>query len=247
MLDNSVISLATGYWAAEFGCDAGALFAEPLRIVHHRNSFADYHGVFGLFRQGAAIVSVPSHQAGLLHPLLTEVAHDRSPAALGSALQSVATSIIGPAYLGYSLSVTAPVHPTRVLTLQDFPAWQKLQRSCDPTEWEHGGSVLAPDQGDSSTVNPCSGVFIDGLLAAVAGYETWGGTIAHISVVTHPGFRRRGLARSAVAHLCGHAMAAGLLPQYRTLESNMASLRVAESLGFSPYARSLAVRLKPSL
>jgi predicted GNAT family acetyltransferase len=80
-------------------------------------------------------------------------------------------------------------------------------------------------------------------VAALAGYEVWGSTIAHISVITHPDFRSRGFGRSAVAHLAGRAMAAGLLPQYRTLQSNRASIRVAEALGFHFYATSTAVRL----
>jgi predicted GNAT family acetyltransferase len=109
-----------------------------------------------------------------------------------------------------------------------------LQKSCAPTEWEHGGST---------SENPCSGVFIDGLLATVASYEIWGGVIAHISVITHPDYRGRGFARSAVAHIAARALASGLLPQYRTLESNRPSLRVGESLGFHLYARSLAIRL----
>jgi predicted GNAT family acetyltransferase len=89
----------------------------------------------------------------------------------------------------------------------------------------------------------CSGVFMGEQLVAIAGYEAWGGGIAHISVVTHPDFRSQGFGRSAVAHLGERTIRAGLLPQYRTLESNQASIRLAESLGFQRYATSMAVRL----
>jgi predicted GNAT family acetyltransferase len=67
--------------------------------------------------------------------------------------------------------------------------------------------------------------------------------IAHISIITHPDHRGLSLGRSAVAHLAGRAIAAGLLPQYRTLESNQASMRVAELLGFRSYATSVSIRL----
>jgi len=246
MPDPSLDSLVNEYWAAEFGFEPEELFAEPLRIVTHRNSLANYHGVFSLFRGGAAIVSLPSNQADALRPLLANTAHDPSPAALACALQSVAASIIGPAWLGYALAVPPPSHAVRALDLHDFRALHALRQSCDPIEWEHGGSPLAQEQGKSPAENPCSGIFVDGLLAAVASYEIWGSMIAHISIITHPDFRGRGFARGAVAHLATRALTAGLLPQYRTLESNFPSLRVAGSLGFRLYARSLAVRLLPA-
>jgi predicted GNAT family acetyltransferase len=85
------------------------------------------------------------------------------------------------------------------------------------------------------------------VLAVVAGYEVWGGSIAHISVIVRPGFRGRGFARAAVAHVAARAVEAGLLPQYRTLESNRASIRIAKSLGFEPYAQSMAIRLHSNL
>ena len=33
--------------------------------------------------------------------------------------------------------------------------------------------------------------------------------------------------------------------QYRTLEANLASVDIARSLGFQPFARTLAIRLGP--
>jgi predicted GNAT family acetyltransferase len=88
-----------------------------------------------------------------------------------------------------------------------------------------------------------AGVFADGVLAAAAGYEVWGETIAHIAVVTHPAFRGRGLGAAAVSRIAAEAVERGLLAQYRTLEANAPSLAIADRLGFQPYARSLAVRL----
>ena len=85
-------------------------------------------------------------------------------------------------------------------------------------------------------------MFANGELIALAGYETWGGTIAHISIVTHPSHRNQGAGRTAVAGVTQHALRAGLLPQYRTLQSNQPSIRIAEALGFSAYATSMAVR-----
>lgn len=200
----------------------------------HGDELADYNGVFALFRNEAAMVSVPVDLADSLHTLLMPEASAHSPESLAMALRPVATATIGPAWIGYAEEVPAPVHSARALNTGDAAALQSLQGACAATEWEHGGSSL--DQ-------PCSGVFADGQLAAVAGYEIWGGVIAHISVVTHPEFRSRGSGRSAVAHVAGRALAAGLLPQYRTLEANAASIHIAQALGFTVYATSMAVRL----
>jgi GNAT superfamily N-acetyltransferase len=157
-----------------------------------------------------------------------------SPYSFASALSSVSSAVIGPAYIGYAEAAPWPAHPARALGLDDAAALAALQQSCDATEWEHGGSSIE---------HPCSAVFVGERIASLAGYKVWGGTIAHISVVTHPDFRRHFFGRSVVAHLAGRAIAAGLLPQYRTLQSNRASIRVAELLGFHSYATSMAVRL----
>jgi hypothetical protein len=82
-------------------------------------------------------------------------------------------------------------------------------------------------------------------LPSLAGYEVWGGVVAHISVITHPAFRRprvRAQRSRAPGRRCLGCK--GLVPQYRTLESNRPSMRIAESLGFVHYASSVAVRLK---
>lgn len=234
MLNKRSISVASSYWAAHFGCSPGELVADPFRILTHGGELTDYCGAFALFRGAAAVASIPPDHADALRALLLGHSSTYSPASFALALDSVASAVIGPAYIGYAAAVSQPAHPARALGLGDAFALEELQRSCDATEWEHGGSAIHA---------PSSGVFVSGQLVTVAGYEVWGGTIAHISVITHPNFRNHGFGRSAVAHLAGRALAAGLLPQYRTLESNRASIRVAELLGFCAYATSTAVRL----
>ena len=80
-------------------------------------------------------------------------------------------------------------------------------------------------------------------LIALAGYKSWGNVIAHISIITHPDFRGHGHGRAAVAHAMNQAVSDGLIPQYQTLDSNGPSIEIASALGFSRYARSLAIRL----
>jgi GNAT superfamily N-acetyltransferase len=231
--NEQTISEATGYWSSHLGCSIEMLFAQPLHIVTHGADLADYDGIFALFRGGAATVSFPPDRVGSLRRLLPSLPF--TPARFAAAFGVLEFTVIGPAYIGYAEVVGSPAQPVRSLTADDALAAGALREACSETEWEHGGSLVGE--------HPASGVFAGSSLVALAGYEVWGGRIAHISVITHPAFRSRGFGCSAVAHLAGVALAAGLVPQYRTLESNRASIRIAESLGFVHYATSVAVRL----
>lgn len=228
-------SIADAYWATFFGLPRETLFAVPFRLIAHAGELGDYHGVYGLFRRNCAIVSAPPERLGALRLLLESPVPRDSPIRLAELLITEAASIVGPAFIGYAIEFPVPLHACRSLGENDAAALHALRSACGPTEWEHGGSGI--DQ-------VCSGIFVDRQLAAVAGYEVWGGSIAHISVVSDPRHRGRGYGRSVVAHLAARALSSGLLPQYRTLEANESSMRVAESLGFQKYAVSMAVRLK---
>lgn len=235
MLNPSIVTIADAYWASHLGCPPHSMFAAPLSIQVHSGELSDYRGAFALFRNEAAIASVPLACVEKIAELLSMVLSGCSPDSFAKSLAPIASVVIGPAYIGYAAAVNPPKHPARSLMPGDASALRALQSACDPTEWEHGGSA---------SDGPASGVFDKDELVAVASYEVWGGSIAHISIITHPDFRGQGLGRSAVAHLAQRAIRSGLLPQYRTLESNVSSIRVAKALGFQQYATSMAVRLK---
>jgi GNAT superfamily N-acetyltransferase len=235
MSGDRIPSTADTYWAAHLGCRPRELFGRPFHLATHGVELAGYNGVQALFRNGCVCASIPPEREAEFVSLLMHVRGGCSPDHFIAALQPVASLVLGPAFVGYAETVPQPSRAARRLSAQDEDAVKALERACDPTEWEHGGSPLT---------HPCSGVFVGEQLAALAGYEVWAGTIAHISIVTHPEFRGRGLGRSAVAHLAQRAICAGLLPQYRTLDSNTPSIRVGASLGFQRYATSVAVRLR---
>ena len=177
---------------------------------------------------------VGRQHAETLRALLSALPPGCSPDDFARALETISSALIGPASIAYAESVPPPTHPARALGPDDALAVDTLRQSCDAGEWAHGGGDLE---------RPCAAVFVGGQIAALASYEVWSGAIAHLYIVTHPGHRGRGFGRSAVAYLAGCAIAAGLLPQYRTLVSNRASSRLAEALGFCHYAMSMAVRL----
>ena len=218
MLNGHALEVAKTHWASSFGCTREELFAEPLRLIPHAKDLADFHGTFALFRLGAATASVPPERIDYLRTLVSGLAGGCSPQKFAAALRPAGTVAVGPAYIGYATMVPPPPHPVRMLTAEDAGAILAMQQACGPTEWAHGSS---------SPEDLCAGVFVGEELVAFAGYEVWSRSIAHISIVTHPTFRGRGYGRSAVGYLAQHALGVGLLPQYRTLASNHASIRIA--------------------
>ena len=229
--------IATAYWASHFGCQAKDLLSQPLSIVTHGKELRGYDGVFALFRGNTAIASLPPKREAPLRTLLLGMAGTPSPQSLVAALSPVTERVIGPAFIGYARAIDAPSSRTCELVPIDTAAIDALRQACSSEEWDHGG-------GSDDDVR--FGIYIDGKIVAMAGYEIWGLNIAHVSVITHPTHRGHSYGRSVVARTAQRALADGLLPQYRTLESNRASMRIAISLGFQSYARSLAVRLTPS-
>jgi GNAT superfamily N-acetyltransferase len=147
--------------------------------------------------------------------------------------------VIGPAFIGYGSPATLRLDDAAraVGIARDEASIAALRDACGAA-WDHGGSKINDEV-------PLFGIF-DGArqLAALASYEVWNQRIAHISIITHPLHRGRGLGRAAVALAAQHALAAGLIPQYRTLQANMPSIGVAKRLGFVEYGFSVYVRMQ---
>lgn len=234
MLSQRALNVIADYWAADLGCPVESLLAQPVQILTHGRSLGGYNGIFALFRNGMATISFPPAAIDELRGWLPTA--PIAAAQFAKAYNDLGFRIVGPACLSYAEQVPSPDHPVRMLTERDQSALERLRASCESTEWQHGGS----DSGAAAL----SGVFAGDDLASVAGYEVWGGTIAHISVITHPAHRGRGYAKGAVADVARTALTGGFIPQYRTLESNGPSMSVARALGFNHYATSVAVKLE---
>ena len=233
------------YWAAFFGCAPEALRRAESHVASHVG-LGDYRGAYAMtFGDAAPIVSVPPDFLDLARGAASRWNAEtvNSPADLRALFGARAGDAIGPAVVSYVDST--PNHrlaadgDVRVL-LPSEPAHrsavEQLCAACTPTEWAHGGSALAD--------TPAFGVFHEAALVAMASYEVWGERLGHIGILTHPNFRGRGFGRAAVARLTAYLGDQRLVPQYRTLATNVAARRVAASLGFVPYARSMAVRLR---
>ncbi|MFI1501142.1 GNAT family N-acetyltransferase [Streptomyces platensis] len=100
------------------------------------------------------------------------------------------------------------------------------------------------DADESGLVDITSPAFVlskSGGVIAAAGYQTWPRSVAHLSVLVAPGKRGRGLARVVASAAVAHALAEGLLPQWRARP--YPSKRVALALGFQELGAQLSVRL----
>jgi len=232
---------ADAYWAEYFGCLADDLHVARTLVVPHA-ALADYAGAY-LMRTGeACIVSAPAHllrhtsdALGVLPPTETfDVAV--VSACFGSAVERV----IGPAYQGYIDSDSfRPVDSrgARVLDERDTPALRRLVEACGEDEWRHSGI----GNGDQQEVFGC---FVGDELAAAGMGEPRNETLWHIGIVTHPSYRGLDYGRGVVSAIAAHGLESGLIPWYQTLQVNTPSIAIAQSLGFSQYATTLAVRLR---
>ncbi|WP_189544982.1 GNAT family N-acetyltransferase [Streptomyces gelaticus] len=100
------------------------------------------------------------------------------------------------------------------------------------------------DVGESGMEDITSPAFVlrdGGEVVATAGYRVWPQAVAHLSVLVAPVCRGRRLARVVASAAVTHALAAGLLPQWRA-RSNP-SKRVALALGFRELGVQLSIRV----
>jgi GNAT superfamily N-acetyltransferase len=106
------------------------------------------------------------------------------------------------------------------------------------------GRVSDGDRGEAGLEDLDSAAFVlrsGGEIVAASGYEVWPAGTAHLSVLTDPRHRGRGLARSVASAAVRDALRVGLVPQWRARPEP--SRRVARALGFRELGAQLSIRL----
>ena len=156
-----------------------------------------------------------------------------SPQFLKQALAGRIERLVGPAYLGYrDTALMLEDSDARLLVPGDAAALEGLRREVTIQDWEYSG--LEPEQ-------PIAGSFGGRALISAAGYDVWGGRIAHIGVLTRPHARGSGHGRKCVSAITDHAIARGLIAQYRTLFDNKGARAIACALGFEEYGATIHI------
>ncbi|MCX4849376.1 GNAT family N-acetyltransferase [Streptomyces sp. NBC_00893] len=111
---------------------------------------------------------------------------------------------------------------------------------------EHAAGL--EDAGEAALDEITSPTFVlrdHGRVVAAAGYRAWPRRTAHISLLTAPEARGRGLARVTGSAAVVHALSAGLLPQWRARPA--ASRRVAAALGFEELGSQLSFEIAAAI
>ncbi len=130
-------------------------------------------------------------------------------------------------YFSDSLPELGPLQAATVSSDTGFV--DGLERMCPPDDVAEAGLrdlehrfILVDDEGPGDP-EPLAG----------AGYAPWAGILAHLSVLTAPQHRGRGLGGRIAAVAVEEAMAAGFVPQWRARTDNTASQRAARRTGFA--------------
>ncbi|MGW4701896.1 GNAT family N-acetyltransferase [Streptomyces sp. NPDC004285] len=186
---------------------------------------------------GSALVTVPAETAAA--PVRTALAGLPAEALVDeAALRAVlpVDGVLGPAALAYASPggfrpVSGPVAVERVAG--GHPALRALEEAAGR---EDAGEAALDD-----ITSPAFVVREHGRVVAAAGHRAWPRRTAHLSVLTAPEARGRGLARAAASAAVADALAAGLLPQWRA--RHPASRRVAAALGFEELGTQLSLEL----
>lgn len=142
--------------------------------------------------------------------------------------------LLGPAHLLFlAPSRFRPVPSATEQTSGDDPALLALMDRCGPGD--------ADESALSDITSTARVVRRDGEIVAAAGHELWPHGTAHLSILTDPRYRRRGLATEVASAAVADALDQGLLGQWRARAT--ASRRVAHTLGFQETGFQLSLRL----
>jgi GNAT superfamily N-acetyltransferase len=234
-VSRTVAERCRSVWVALAG--DGARFSPRPSVLVSPASLLCPPGWVGLVVIGAAaVVTAPSEDvAARVRRGLTSVpvASLTDPDVLAGVLPAAGT--LGPATLAY-------------LAAADFrPAAGSVARvppgSADVRALL--ASVSAEDAAESGLDEVTSPVFVvrdEGRVVAAAAYRDWPLGVAHLSALTAPAYRGRGLARRAASAAVASALRDGRLPQWRARPE--ASRRVAQALGFRELGAQLSVRVR---
>ncbi|MFE7531816.1 GNAT family N-acetyltransferase [Kitasatospora sp. NPDC057542] len=188
---------------------------------------------------GAAIVTAPSEEAAArIRKAVAELPADQLTdlEAVGRALPN--GEFLGPAGLAYVAA--EGFRPAAA------PAGLRVEEGAggyfDLGDLEQvAGTADADEAGLDEMSSPAFVVRVDGQVVAAAGYYEWPGRAAHVGVLTAPAWRGKGLARATGSAAVRHALAQGLLPQWRARVP--ASRKVAVALGFSELGSQMSFEL----
>jgi RimJ/RimL family protein N-acetyltransferase len=213
--------------------------SDPVNVVVSPKSMICPPGWAGfVVLRGRAIVTAPNPAAAAaIRSVVVKLSVENlvDPESLGRELPLA--DVLGPATLAYvgehDFRAAAQGSASIDRLSSGRPDLRRLEILAGEEEWTESGL--------GEITSPAFAIRIQDEVVAAAGYRTWPGRTAHMSVLTAPEARGRGLARLTGSAAVAHALEAGLLPQWRARAPH--SKRVAAALGFRELGAQLSVEL----
>jgi hypothetical protein len=203
-------------------------------------------GWLGLVILGeAAIATAPDDEsAQKARELLAGLSIVQLGSGEGVARALTPTTVLGPTALAYLTADDFRPADSGTLSagqgIEELPAdhgdLRALERLCSRRDIDEAGidkitsPVFVIREADESNA-----------VIAACGYISWPRNTAHLSVLTAPSARGRGLAHVTASAAVAHAFAAGMLPQWRARVPESRS--VARALGFCELGTQISVQL----
>lgn len=211
-------------WAEALGVAPAALEGSSVTRVER----VDLDAVVVVALGAATVVAAPPS---------TKAALDALPVAMLRDAEAIATALPGSRAIGTAhllFTGSRPCHPAHPVAEASSLDVASVGASLPEDAWAEAGVQemehrWAVRDGDEAV--------------AVAGYQRWHGSVAHLGVAARPSRRRHGFALAAATGAVCAAIDAGLVAQWRTRIGNEASLRLAERLGFTRLGSQAAVAL----
>lgn len=187
---------------------------------------------------GSAIVTAPSDEAAAaVRTAFAGLSVDAMVDADAVAAALPIAAMLGPAWLSYLSPADFRPVVASALVLDQLPADHPGLRELEQT----AGTEDAGEASIEEITSPVFAVRVECAVTSAAGYVAWPSRTAHVSILTAPEWRGKGLGRAAASGAVAHALAEELLPQWRARPA--ASRRVAAALGFRELGAQLSFRL----
>jgi RimJ/RimL family protein N-acetyltransferase len=225
-------------WCAFFGVDRDALHMPGVVVVSDVPGLPGYEGTFVLRLGQTCVIAVPSSRVTSVRQAVEGRSLDEVfDVAFAPALGREGWIVLGPSRHSYAdRSLFRPVADgdVRRLTEVDALAVRELEAAVSGAEWSEGGFVHEGAE--------LWGLFEDDRLAALGNMTEWNGALSDVGLITRPDRRGRGLGTMVASAMCRAVLDEVGIVRYRALTTNLASLKVAERLGFVSYGENMAIR-----
>lgn len=213
------------------GAEPGVLGSSGTSIVEWPGSSAAVILEIG----DALLVAGPSKAIELLRSCPREQLVDVDGTA--SALGILRPVLVGKALLGYvDRSNFTPAGAPPRAHRADRGAMEEVIAQCEADDRDESGLLEMPLWFVAEDA---------GVPVAAAGYEDWSGAVAHCGVAVGARHRDKGWGRAVAQAAVGHALDKHDVVQWRSRDTNLASTRLGERLGFARAGTQTAFDLRP--